>query len=89
MGIFSEGRILKNMEQINDYIQTSLGNLSSSVTDMLFTWLVIPSIVFMVLIIALYTYRTIRHHKVENAVLEIRDLLKAADAPRVETPEDK
>lgn len=70
------------MDQINDYIQTSLGSVTSDITDMLFQWLVIPSLIFMVVIVAIYSMRAARRHRVENAIFEIRDLLKNTDTTK-------
>lgn len=64
------------MDLLNQYLQNTVGNATSNITDVMFQWLVIPSIVFMAIIIALYIWRTIRRRKVDSAILEIRDMLR-------------
>lgn len=64
------------MDVITNYLQTVTGDAASNITDMLFQWLVIPSIIFMVIIVALYTWRTVNRHRVDKAIFEIRDTLR-------------
>jgi|GEM_PF-5313723 len=61
--------------QINDYLQTTTGNIGSDISNYVFQWLVIPSIMFMVIFLAIYIFRTVRRYRVEKAIFEIRDAL--------------
>lgn len=71
------------MNAINEYLQTTLGNATSNVTDMLFQWLVVPTIIFFVLFLGVYIWRAVHRHKVDAAILEIRDTLREMKAPSV------
>lgn len=61
--------------QVNDYLQTTTGNIGSDVTNFAFQWLVVPSIVFMAIFLIIYIFRTVRRYRVEKAIFEIRDAL--------------
>lgn len=68
------------MNQINDYLQTNVGNVTSDVTsnviNTLLQWVLIPSLVFIVIFLAIYIVRAVHRHKVDSAIFEIRDMLR-------------
>lgn len=77
------------MNQINDYLQTNVGNVTSDVTsnviNTLLQWVLIPSLVIIAIFLTIYIVRAIHRHKVDKAIFEIRDMLRemhpAAPAP--------
>lgn len=64
------------MDTVNQYIQTTLGDASSDISGMFFQWLVVPSLIFMITILAVYTWRAVNRHRVDKAIFEIRDTLR-------------
>lgn len=72
---------------------TGTGATSSTTTDQIMNWLFISSIVFTVVFLVVYIAHIMHRRKVENAILEIRDILRdmrdgqlAHTATPVETP---
>lgn len=73
--------------QIDQYLQTATGNIGSNVSDFMFQWLIIPSLVFMGLVLIIMIYRTVRRHHVEKAIFEIRDALVHKEPKKSVEPE--
>lgn len=71
------------MDMLTNYLQTTSGDAASNITGMLVNWIAIPSIIFMIFIVAIYTFRTVHRHKVDAAILEIRDTLREMNTPSV------
>lgn len=55
---------------------TGTGATSSTTTDQIMNWLFISSIVFTVVFLIVYIAHIMHRRKVENAILEIRDILR-------------
>ena len=53
--------------------------ISETVTNQLydmFSWIIMPAIILVVLLIAVQAYRMFRHYRLEKAIFEIRDNLR-------------
>lgn len=53
--------------------------ISETVTNQLydmFSWIIMPAIILVVLLIAVQAYRMFRHYRLEKAIFEIRDTLR-------------
>lgn len=49
---------------------------TSNIADKLFQWVILPSIISLAIVLVLYIAHVIRRRKIENAIFEIRDLLR-------------
>ena len=75
------------MDELTQLLDASGGGVTTN-TDILnqinqlIVWLIIPLVVFTTLFLIMYTMRTIRRRRVENAIFEIRDLLRTMQPPQ-------
>jgi hypothetical protein len=52
------------------------GDISSTIINQLLGWILVPYLVVLALILVLYIMRAVHRRKVDNAVFEIRDMLR-------------
>jgi hypothetical protein len=70
---------LNALQQLTDHT-------TSNVTSQLMGWLVVPSLILTLVIVALYITALVRRRRVESAIFEIRDLLKDMKANGQQPP---
>jgi hypothetical protein len=61
---------------VNSLTQGLTDNVTTDITGQLVAWFLIPSIVITVLFLVIYSAHIVRRRHVENAIFEIRDLLR-------------
>ncbi len=71
------------MEDITGLQDALTNNVTSTVTSSvqdelgkIMAWLVMPSIIITVVFVVLYLLHVLRRRKIENAILEMRDILR-------------
>ncbi len=74
------------MDELNQYVQTTVGDATTDIVNMLVQYLVVPTIIFMVLFLVVYIIKSVHRHRVDSAILEIRDILR--DSKTTKLPED-
>lgn len=56
------------------------GNLTDSITsnimNKIMMWLILPSIITIIIFVIIFVANTVRRHRVERAIFEIRDILR-------------
>ena len=85
-----------DIKSLQDALNTNVSNtVTTGLQDQLnkiIAWIVIPTLVLTVAIIVIYVVHMLRRRKIENAILEIRDILREikldqiASKPRPDTP---
>lgn len=72
--------LMEDFSGLQDALSSNVTNsVTSSVQDELgkiMAWLVVPSIIITVVFVVLYLLHMLRRRKIENAILEIRDILR-------------
>jgi len=78
------------MDELNQLLSGTGGGSTTSITsdisnqlNQLLVWTIVPSIVFGIVFLVVYIMRSVRRRKVENAIFEIRDLLRTMQPPKV------
>jgi hypothetical protein len=61
---------------VNTLTQDLTNNVTSDLSDSLFFWFLVPSIIIALLFLVVFISGIIRRRRVENAIFEIRDLLE-------------
>ena len=67
------------MEDLTQLENTLSNNVTSSIQNeisKLMAWFIVPSIILTLLVILLYLLHVLRRRKIENAILEMRDVLR-------------
>lgn len=71
---------MEDITGLQDALSSNVTNsVTSSVQDELgkiIAWLVVPSIIITVVFVVLYVLHMLRRRKIENAILEMRDILR-------------
>jgi hypothetical protein len=77
---------MQDLNSIQQSLSSSISDTTNAaISDMinqLLGWALVPSIIFMVLFLLAYVSRSLHRRKVDNAILEIRDMLKETNALR-------
>ena len=61
---------------VNTLTQDFTNNVTSDLSDSLFFWFLVPSIIITLLFLVVFISGIIRRRRVENAIFEIRDMLE-------------
>ncbi|MBP7857590.1 MAG: hypothetical protein WAW63_02220 [Candidatus Saccharimonadales bacterium] len=61
---------------VNTLTQDLTSNVTSNLSDVLMKWMLVPSIVMTLLFLVVLVANNLRRRRVENAIFEIRDLLR-------------
>lgn len=80
------------MDEITQLLNGTTGGNSTPTVDItgmltqLMLWTILPTIIFGIIFLIVYIMRSIRRRKVENAIFEIRDLLRTMQPPQAIPP---
>jgi hypothetical protein len=81
------------MDELNQLLNGTTGGTSTTTTtdianqiNTVVIWTIVPTVIFAVIFLVIYILRVNRRRKVENAIFEIRDLLKTMQPPQIPAP---
>lgn len=82
------------MDELNQLLNGTTGGTSTTTTtdianqiNTVVMWTVVPTIIFGIIFLVMYILRINRRRKVENAIFEIRDLLKTMQPQQAPAPQ--
>ena len=64
-------------ELLNQYVTNASSEITTDFMSQVVQLVLIPSVIILVLILTVYTMRLVHRHKVDKAIFEIRDMLRA------------
>lgn len=74
------------MDELNQLLNSTNGGTTTTdianQINQLLVWTIVPTIIFGIIFLVIYVLRIARRRKVENAIFEIRDLLRTMQPPQ-------